>query len=118
LRLGRYLLWRVVPVAIWDELAEKRLASPLFIEDLLTLVQPAIRSALRSHLPRDVLLVKCNGARRRSPHMLFALLLADPAAITSLRQWLATPFLTDILPPLLDSVASRVEDVLRIPAHR
>jgi hypothetical protein len=44
---------------------------------------------------------------------LFALLLADPAAATAVRQWLATPFLTELLPPLLSSIERRVEEVLR-----
>ena len=45
-RLGRFVLWRVVPVALWERLAELRAGSPLLIEDLLTLVQPGIRPAL------------------------------------------------------------------------
>lgn len=112
-RLGRYILWRVVPVAMWDHLVERREGSPLLIEELLTRVQPGIRPALRRHLPRDVLLTGCQGASRRSPHALFALLLADPAATTTVRQWLATPFLTELLPPLLSRVEHRLEEILR-----
>jgi hypothetical protein len=112
-RLGRYILWRVVPVAMWDHLVERREGSPLLIEELLTRVQPGIRPALRRHLPRHVLLAGCQGASRRSPHALFALLLADPAAATAVRQWLATPFVTELLPPLLSRVERRVEEILR-----
>jgi len=113
IRLGRYILWRVIPVAMWDHLVERRAGSPLLIEDLLTRVQPGTRPALRRHLPRDVLLTGCQGASRRSPHALFALLLADSAAATAMRQWLATPFLTEVLPPLLSRVERRVEEILR-----
>ncbi len=49
--------------------------------------------------PRGVLLAGCQGASRRSPHALFALLLADPPAATAVRQWLATPFLTELCRP-------------------
>lgn len=113
IRLGRYILWRVIPVAMWDHLVERRAGSPLLIEELLTRVQPGIRPALRRHLPRDVLLTGCQGASRRSPHALFALLLADPAAATAVRHWLATPFLTELLPPLLSRVERHVEEILR-----
>ena len=114
-RMGRYILWRVVPVAMWDHLAERRAARPLLIEELLTLAQPGIREALRPHLPRDMLLAGCQGPSRRSPHMLFALLLADPSAVTAVRQWLAAPFLTDLLPRLLSSVERDVAENLRTP---
>jgi hypothetical protein len=116
IRLGRYILWRVVPVAMWAHLEERRAGSPLLSEELLTRVQPGIRPALRRHLPRDVLLAGCQGASRRSPHALFALLLADPAAASAVRQWLATPFLTEVLPPLLSRVERRVEEILRRPS--
>lgn len=116
IRLGRYILWRVIPVAMWDHLAERRAKSQLLVEELLTRVQPGIRPALRRHLPRDVLLTGCRGASRRSPHTLFALLLADPAAVSSIRHWLATPFLADLLPPVLMSVECRVQEVLRTGA--
>jgi len=117
IQLGRFVLWRVVPVAIWDQLTERRVGSQLLIEELLTLVQPCIHPALDAHLPRGLLLTGCQGASRRSPHALFALLLADPKAANAVRQWLATPFLTDVLPHLLDSVKRRVEEVLRIGAN-
>jgi hypothetical protein len=92
IRLGRFVLWRVVPVAMWHQLAERRAGSPLLIEDLLTLVQPGIRPALESHLAPGLRLTGCQGA---------------------VRHWLATPFLTQLLPPLLNRVECRVEEVLR-----
>ena len=51
-RLGRFVLWRVVPVALWERLSPLRAGSPLLIEDVVTLVQPDVRLALASHLPR------------------------------------------------------------------
>src|SRR5690349_20050080 len=41
-RLGRSVLWRIVPVALWERLSDVRAESPLLIEELLTLVQPGI----------------------------------------------------------------------------
>ncbi len=111
--LGHFVLWRVVPVAMWDRLSERRARSHLLIEELITLVQPGIHPALEARLPRALLLTGCQGASRRSLHALFALLLADPASTAAVRQWLATPFLTDLLPPLLMSVECRVEQILR-----
>lgn len=112
-RLGRFVLWRVVPVVLWERLSDVRAGSPLLIEELLTLVQPAIHPALESHLPAGVLLTGCQGQSRRSPHALFALLLADPHAATAVRHWLATALLTELLPTLLNSVERRVADLLR-----
>lgn len=112
-RLGRFVLWRVVPVTLWERLSELRAGSPLLIEDVLTLVQRDLHPALASHLPAGVLLTGCQGQRRRSPHALFALLLADLRAATAVRHWLATPFLTDLLPMLLNTVERRVADLLR-----
>jgi len=112
-RLGRFVLWRVVPVALWERLSDVRVGSPMLIEELLTLMQPRIPPALGPHLPSGVVARGCQGASRRSPHALFALLLADPASTAAVRQWLAAPFLTDLLPPLLMSVECRVEKILR-----
>jgi len=112
-RLGRFVLWRVVPVALWERLSPLRAGSPLLIEELLTLVQPGIRPALEPHLPSGVVARGCQGASRRSPHALFTLLLIEPSAATAIRHWLATPFLTELLPTLLNSVESRVVELLR-----
>jgi hypothetical protein len=112
-RLGRFVLWRVVPVALWERLTDVRAGSPLLIEELLTLVQPGINPALEPHLPSGVLPRGCQGASRRSPHTLFTLLLPDPRVVTAVRQWLASPFLTDVLPPLLNNIERAVADLLR-----
>ena len=112
-RLGRFVLWRVVPVALWERLSPLRAGSPLLIEEQLTLVQPGIRPALEPHLPSGVVARGCQGASRRSPHALFTLLLTEPRAATAVRHWLATPFLTVLLPTLLNSVESRVVELLR-----
>ena len=76
--MGRFVLWRVVPVALWERLSDVRAGPPLLIEELLTLVQPGIRPALQPPLPSAVVARGCQGASRRSPHALLALLLADP----------------------------------------
>ncbi len=111
--LGRFVLWRVVPVALWERLSDIRAGSPLLIEDLLTLVQPGISPALEPHLPSGVVARGCQGASRRSPHALFALLLADPRAATAVRHWLAMSLLTELLPTLLTSVEGRLAGLLR-----
>ena len=111
-QLGRFVLWRVVPVALWERLSDVRAGSPLLIEELLTLVQPGISPALEPHLPSGLVLRGCQGASRRSPHALFALL-ADPRAATAVRHWLAMSLLTELLPTLLTSVEGRLAGLLR-----
>jgi hypothetical protein len=113
-RLGCFVLWRVVPVALWERLSPLRAGSPLLIEDVVTLVQPEVYPALAPHLPAGVLLTSCQGQSRRSPHGLFALLLSNPGAETVVRHWLATRLLTDLVPTLLNRVERRVEDYLRV----
>jgi hypothetical protein len=88
----------------------------LLIEELLTLMQPGISPSLEPHLPAGVVVRGCQGASRRSPHALFTLLLTEPRAATAVRDWLASPFLIDLLPPLLKDVERRVEELLRISA--
>ena len=112
-RLGRFVLWRVVPVALWEGLSDVRAGSPLLIEELLTLVQPGIRPALEPHLPAGIVARGWQGASRRSPHALFTLLLTEPRAVTTVRQWLASSFLIDVLPPLLNNVQRSVADLVR-----
>jgi hypothetical protein len=45
--------------------------------------------------------------------LLQSLLLTEPRVVIAVRQWLATPFLTDLLPPLLKHVERHAADVLR-----
>ena len=113
-RLGRFVLWRVVPVALWERLSNVRAGSPLLIEELLTLMQPGVSPALEPHLPSGLVLRGCQGASRRSPHALFTLLLTEPRPATAVRDWLARPFLIDFLPPLLKDLERRLEELLRI----
>lgn len=111
--LGRFVLWRIVPVALWERLSDVRAGSPLLIEELLTLVQPLIRPALEPHLPAGIVARGCQGASRRSPHALFTLLLTEPRVATTVRQWLASSFLIDVLPSLLNNVERGVADLVR-----
>ena len=115
-RLGRFVLWRVVPVALWERLSDVRAGSPLLIEELLTLMQPGIPPALKPPLPSGLVVRGCQRASRRSPHALFTLLLSEPSAATAVRNWIASSFLIDRLPPLLKDVERRVEALLRISA--
>ena len=112
-RLGRFVLWRVVPVALWEQLSDVRAGSPLLIEELLTLMQPGIRPVLEPHLPSGVVARGCQGASRRSPHALFTLLLTKPRAATAVRHWFAASFLTELLPSLLHSIERQLADFLR-----
>jgi hypothetical protein len=112
-RLGRFVLWRVVPVALWARPSDVRAGSPLLIEELLTLMQPGIRPALKPHLPSGVLLTGCQGSSRRGPHALCALVLTEPRADIDVRHWLAIPLLAELLPTLLDRVPRPVADLLR-----
>jgi hypothetical protein len=90
-----------------------RAGSPLLIEELLTLMQPGIRPALKPHLPFGVVLRGFQGASRRSPHALFTLLLTEPRAAIAVRDWLASPFLIDLLPSLLNDIERGVADFLQ-----
>jgi hypothetical protein len=74
---------------------------------------PGIRPALEPHLPAGVVARGCQGTSRRSPHALFTLLLTEPRAVIAVRQWLASPFLTDLLASLLNNIERGVEDLLR-----
>ena len=112
-RLGRFVLWRVVPVALWERLSDVRAGSPLLIEELLTLMQPGIPPALEPHLPSGVVARGCQGASRRSPHALFTLLLTEPRAASAVRDWLASPFLIDLLPSMLNDVERGVANLVR-----
>ena len=112
-RLGRFVLWRVVPVALWERLSDVRAGSPLLIEELLTLMQPGISPALEPHLPSGVVARGCQGASRRSPHALFTLLLTEPRAAIAARDWLASSFLIDLLPSLLNDVERGVANLVR-----
>ena len=112
-RLGRSVLWRVVPVALWERLSDVRAESPLLIEELLTLMQPRIPPALEPHLPSGVVARGCQGASRHSPHALFTLLLTEPRAATAVRDWLARPFLIDLLPSMLNDVERGVANLVR-----
>ena len=107
-RLGRFVLWCVVPVALWERLSDVRAGSPMLIEELLTLMQPGIPPALEPHLPSGLVLRGCQGASRRSPHALFTLLLTEPPVVTAVRHWLATSLLAELLPTLLTSVEGRL----------
>jgi hypothetical protein len=112
-RLGRFVLWRVVPVALWERLSDVRAGSPLLIEELLPLMQPGIPPALEPHLPSGLVLRGFQGASRRSPHALFTLLLTEPGAATAVRNWIARPFLIDVLPTLLNNIERGVADLVR-----
>jgi hypothetical protein len=111
--LGRFVLWRVVPVALWERLSDVRAGSPLLIEELLPLMQPGIPPALEPHLPSGLVLRGFQGASRRSPHALFTLLLTEPGAATAVRNWIARPFLIDVLPTLLNNIERGVADLVR-----
>ena len=113
IQLGRFVLWRVVPVAMWERLTERRAGSQLLIEELLTLVQPGIHSALESPSPAGSPADRL--PRRKPPQPACALRAAArrPDGRDAVRQWLATPFLTDVLPHLLVSVECRVDQILR-----
>jgi hypothetical protein len=67
-RLGRFVLWRVVPVALWERLSDVRAGSPLLIEELLTLLQLDISTAWSRIFPplSSCPVFKAPAAQRRS----------------------------------------------------
>ena len=112
-RLGRFVLWRVVPVALWERLSDVRAGSPLLIEELLTLVQPGIPPALEPHLPSGVVARGCQGASRRSPHALVHAAVDRAARRYRCSRLAREPFLIDVLPPLLNNIERGVADLVR-----
>jgi hypothetical protein len=70
-------------------------------------------SGIEPHLPSGLVARGCQGASRRSPHALFTLLLTEPRSATAVRDWLASPFLIDRLPSLLNDVERGVANLVR-----
>lgn len=101
---GAFVVWRIVPVEIWEHLEKARQGSRLFIWEVLTELQPMVRPKLEAKLPAGLRITGCQGAGRRNQHALFSLLLVEISAIDSVRQWLGGMFLHELLPELLASI--------------
>jgi hypothetical protein len=100
-RFGGYVLWRIIPVSMWENLTDARTGSRLLIDDLLGFLHPVVRGFLTDRLPAGAVLTGCQGRGRRSPHALFSVLHTDPATAAEVRDWLTTRFPAELLPDLL-----------------
>lgn len=101
---GGFVIWRIVPVEIWERLEKARKDSRLFIWEAMTELQPMVRPKLEAKLPAGLLMTGCQGAGRRNQHALFSLLLIEKSAMDAVRQWLSGTFLHELLPELLVSI--------------
>jgi hypothetical protein len=99
--LGRYTVWRVIPVALWTDYFSSAV-DPLADIPAMT---AALHVLARRHVPREplqgVYRTGCHGGGQRSPHALLSLLCTRPENMEAVRRWLATHFLGQMLPPLL-----------------
>jgi hypothetical protein len=93
--------WRIVPVALWERLVDRREIMPLDIPSLLIRLAPIVRTSLLARLPTGVRLagIQTNGRRHR--HALFTLLLTEPSGHRRVRRWLQRRLLPELLPDLL-----------------
>ena len=109
--LGRYMVWRVIPVALWTDYFSSAVDP---VADI-----PAMTAALhvlaRRHVPREplegVYCTGCNGGGQRAPHALLSLLCTRPENMDGVRRWLATDFLGQVLPPLLVACQSALANL-------
>lgn len=103
------LSWRVMPVALWHDLAQARTGSALPIADLTSALHAPVRTVLQGRLPAGVLLTGCQAGRRISPHSLFTLVCLDPSREDAARAWVQR----QLLPELLGDVLAQCERHLR-----
>jgi hypothetical protein len=107
-RFGGYVLWRIIPVSMWENLTDARTGSRLLIDDLLGFLRPVVRGFLADHLPAGAILTGCQSRGRRSPHALFSVLHTHPATAAEVRDWLTMRFLAEFLPDLLAMCEARL----------
>jgi hypothetical protein len=103
--------WRIVPVALWEQLARGCHGQRLDIPGRLVSLAPLVRMTLAPHLPRSLRLTGLQVEGRRHRYALFTLLLTDPADGRRVRHWLQRRLMPELLPELL----ARCEAALRDP---
>jgi hypothetical protein len=101
--------WRIVPVALWEQLARGCHGQRLDIPRRLVSLAPLVRMTLAPHLPRSLWLSGLQAEGRRHRYALFTLLLTDPADHRRVRHWLRRRLVPELLPELL----ARCEVALR-----
>jgi hypothetical protein len=113
--IGEFVVWRIVPVAIWEPVATtcSRWLPP--IAELLPCLHGEVRNALAAKVPRGVSLTGLFGQGRLCPHTLLTFLVSKPHHIDGARRWLAEDFVGDLLPKLLPRLEVQVGKILCPP---
>ena len=106
------LIWHFVPVELWEQTEKLRRPTHTAVE-LIPQLQPTILERLHHHLPSELVLIGCHPQSRRHAHILFSLLLVEPARERRMRRWLAVVFLPRVLPKVLDASRARIADMCR-----
>lgn len=107
------LAWHFVPVALWEQTDELRRAPTHAAAELIPTLQPLIVASLRDRLPSELVLIGCHPQSRRCAHVLFGLVVVDPACERRARRWLATMFLPRVLPKALEACRAQIVDICR-----
>lgn len=138
-RLGDITVWRVVPVAIWSGWSSWSSWSswsawsawsdgPDQVErphwaDSCGAITPscggivgltrALHGLVRQHVPLQpfpgVVRSGCSGGGQRAPHALLSLLCMQEACLTEARSWMASVFLSRLLPGLLQDCRTWIQ---------
>ena len=96
-----FRLWRIVPTALWERLAQDRRDSRLRIPDLVPLLAPIVLASVKPCLPQGLELTGLQQEGRRSPHALFGLVLTDSEASRRVLRWIEKRLLAELLPRVL-----------------
>lgn len=109
-RLGDITVWRVVPVELWLD-AERRALAGGGIVGLIGALHTLVRQHIPVHPHPLVLRSGCSDSGQRMPHALLSLLCARPQCLDEVRAWLASEFLSQTLPCLLNACRIWLEDM-------
>jgi hypothetical protein len=94
--------WRIVPVALWEQLARERPVDALNVPTLVARLAPLVRERLAPGLPTGLHVAGVHrGAGRRWPHSLLTLLQDDPRTLPQAWLWIERELLRQRLPALL-----------------
>lgn len=99
-KIGAHIIWRFIPLEIWNKTYLLRKYTTATIPGLITLLQKEVHPFLKSHLPAEVALTGIH-QNRRYPHALFGLLLIDVARETLARRWIAETLFSELLPAII-----------------
>lgn len=111
-------VWVIVPVSMWQELADARHGSALGIPDLTAACHRVVRSSLHGQLPDFISLTGCQGGRRLRPHGLLSLALSTGDCEPQTRAWIVERLLQVLLPRTLAECEAYLRQLLTSAYHR